>query len=433
MKAELTKLEGLTRKLNVEVPLETVTSALEQNYKAVQKVAQFKGFRQGKAPMDMVRAQYKGQVESDVVNRLIQDHYGKALDEHSLIPVSLPEIDFENFREGEPLKFSATFEIRPEVVLPVYKGLDLEKEKPVVAEAQVDQILENIQKSRVTYSPMLEIRAAQKGDVAVIDFAGTVEGKEIQGGSGQDQKLEIGADQFIPGFEDGIVGMNPGDTRTINLTFPTDYNATELAGKPASFLVTLKAIQRKVVPELNDEFAKTLGGFENLEALKADIRKDLMAREEKRVQDDLKEQLLQKLVKATNFDVPKSMVAHQKETLIEDLHHKLEQQGMGHADFEEYKKKWDADFEKSAQFVVRASLLISTIAQKESLAASDADVDKKVEEYAANTGIELAKIRAMYKEADARSRLRATITEENVIKFLFAESKIKEVEKKATK
>lgn len=431
MKSDVQKLQGLSRRLNVEIPPEVVKQALDKMYKEVQRVAKFKGFRPGKAPLELVKAEYRSKVESDVATQIIQEHYGKALDQHELDPVNFPEIEFEGLKENEPLKFSAVFEIRPAVDLKKYTGMDVEKEKLEIKPEVIDNIIEDIRKSKAKIVPLIELRSAQMGDVAIIDFHGKIDGQDLQGGSGKEHSIELGSNQFVPGFEEGLVGMSPGQTKTLHLTFPTDYHAKDVAGRPVEFTVTLKEIKKKILPELNDEFAQSIGEHKSLNHLKEEIKKDVVATEEKRIRDDLKNHVLHALVELNPFEVPQSMVAEQKGILVDDVHHRLEGQGMPHEQFEEYKKKWDADFDKSAEFVIRSSLLINAIAKKENLSSTDAEYEERVNSYAKQSGIELEKIKAFYSKPENRSRLKFQMTEEKVMNFLISKANIKEHPRKS--
>ena len=427
MKSEVEVLAGLSRRLRVEVPREIVEAELARAYREVQKEAKFQGFRPGKAPMHMVKAEYQSRIEKDVATRIIQDHYGKAIDEHSLNPVNYPEIEFEGFREGESLKFSAVFEVRPDVALKKYAGLEVAREIVNVDDKIIDGILEDLRKSKASIVPVFEDRAAALGDVAVIDFHGTIGGTDLKDGSAKEHMLELGSGQFIPGFEEGIVGMKPGDKRDIALTFPADYQNKEVAGKPVSFAVVLKEIKKKSLPALDDEFAKTIGSHETLVQLREEIKKDVLAREQKRVRDDMRNRLLHRLVELNPIQVPRSMVREQKEVLIDDVHHRMESQGMKHEEFEQYREKWDKDFEKSAEFVISSSLLVNEIAKKENLFSTEDEFNQKLADYAVQSGIEIEKIRAYYDKPEARSRLRFQMTEDKVMEFLISKAKISEV------
>lgn len=427
MKSEVQKLEGLKRRLNVEIPPDVVNAALDKMYKEVQRVAKFKGFRPGKAPMNIIRTEYKAKVETDVATQIVQEHYEKALDQHELFPVNYPEIDLDPLKEGEGLKFTATFEIRPDVQLKKYTGLEVEKEILTVPDDIVGNILEDIRKSRAQLVPVFETRPAQMGDVAIIDFHGRVGGADLPNGSGKEHTLELGSKQFIEGFEEGIVGLTPGTTKVLKLKFPDEYHAKDIAGKEVEFTVTLQELKKKKLPELDDEFAKSVGDHKSINDLKEEIKKDVLAKEEKRVKDDLKNRILHALVEKNPFEVPKAMVLDQKKVIIEDVHNRMQSQGMPPEQFQDYVQKWDKDFDKSAEFVIRSSLLISSIAKKETLSISDQDYTERLDSYAKQSGIELQKIQAFYSKPENQSRLRFQMTEEKVMNFLIEKANVKDV------
>ncbi|WP_374027726.1 trigger factor [Bdellovibrio bacteriovorus] len=203
-----------------------------------------------------------------MVQDLIQKHYAEALNEHKLEPISYPEFEFADPTENKDFSFSAAFDVRPEITLKKYEGLEVEKEKAEFDPKKIDQVLENIRASRATFEVVAEDRAVKMGDIAVINFEGFMGGAPLENGSGTDHHLELGAKQFIEGFEDGIVGMKKGETKTLSLKFPDPYHSAELAGKPVEFKVTLNQIKAKVLPELTNEFLATLGGPSDLETLK---------------------------------------------------------------------------------------------------------------------------------------------------------------------
>lgn len=427
MKTNIEKVSSLHHKINVEVPAAVVQTAFNRIFNDIQKEVTVKGFRKGKAPIATIKSMYADRVKQDVAQELIQMHYIKALTEHKLEPISNPEFEFDIPNEAKDFAFSASFDVRPEVKLNKYEGIEVEKEKLVFDDKKVDEVLENIRASRATFADVLEDRAAQLGDVAVVDFEGFVDGKPLENGTGTNHNLELGAKQFIEGFEEGIVGMKVGGTKTLNLKFPTPYHSAELAGKPVEFKVKLAGLQKKVLPEINDEFLATLGGPTSLEDLKKTIREDLEGTEQKRVEDAFKNRLLKKLVQANPVEVPPSLLKDQKNSLIADFQKRMSEQGMSPADFKDYVQKWDADFEKTAGEMIQSSFLIDAIAKKHDLFAKDEDLDAKYKEYAAQTHIEEARIREFYSRPEQTSRLSYMITEEKVINFLNKSVKVKEV------
>jgi trigger factor len=429
MKSTVDKLEGLSRKINVQIPAEKVQQAFDKVYKAIQKKANIKGFRQGKAPMQTIKSIYREQVKTDVVNDLINEAYQSALSEHRLEPVDYPKVSFSPIMEDKDFTFTAEFEIRPDIVLNKYEGLTVLKEKLELDEARVNSVLENIRGGQAETVTVFDDRALGEGDIAEINFDGFVNGQPLPNGSAQGHLLEIGAKQFIEGFEEGLIGMKVGDSRTLNLRFPDPYHEASLAGAPVTFETKLTGIKKKSLPELNDELAKKVGNFDTLDALKERIRQDLNESESRRIQEDLKNRVVRALVEANPVDAPKSMVAHQKEALAEDFKGRMKQQGLSDGDFEEYKKKWDKDFEDSAAFMVRSTFLLEALADKLQLRAKPSEIDAKIDEYAKQTGIEIERIKEFYGAPERRSRLGFQVTEEKVVNYLLDKATVTEVAK----
>ncbi len=427
MKTNVEKVSNLSRKLTIEVPAASVQTAFQKIFSGLQKEVTIKGFRKGKAPITTIKSLYGDRVKQDVVQDLIQKHYSEALSEHKLEPISYPEFEFADLHENKDFSFSANFDIRPEVNLKKYEGLEVEKEKLEFDNSKVEQVLENIRASRATFETVTEARAAKLGDVAVIDFEGFMNGAPLENGAGTNHHLELGAKQFIDGFEDAIVGMKTGETKTVSLKFPDPYHSAELAGKPVEFKVTLNEIKAKVLPELNEEFLATLGGPKDLETLKANIAEDLQKTEQKRIDDGFKNRLLKTLVKENPVEVPASLLKEQKASLIEDFKKRMTDQGMGPNDFASYVEKWDGDFANTAAEMIQSSFLVDAIAKKHDLFCKKEDLDAKFAEYAQQTGIEESRIREFYGRPEQASRLTYMITEEKVIAFLNKSVKVKEV------
>lgn len=427
MKSNVEKVTGLSRKLNIEIPAQMVNEAFKKVFEGIQKEVTIKGFRKGKAPLSTVKSMYFDRVRQDVAQDLITQHYAKALSEHKLDPINYPEFEFEDPTEAKDFAFSASFDIRPEIKLNKIEGLEVERELLAFDESKIEEVLNNIRSSRATLSDVLEDRPAQNGDTALIDFEGSVDGKPLENGTGKNHPLELGAKQFIDGFEEGVVGMKVGQNRTLTLKFPDPYHAADLAGKPVEFKVTLTKLQAKSLPELTDDFVKEMGGPQTLAELKSTIKSDLESTETKRIEDAFKNRLLKKLVLANPVEVPQSILKDQKQTLIEDFKRRMTEQGMGNSDFEAYVQQWDGDFTKTANEMIQSSFLIDEIAKQQDLICKKEDIDTKFEEYAKQTGIEVARIREFYAKPEQMSRLTYMITEEKVIAHLMKSVKVKEV------
>lgn len=433
MKAQIQVTEGLQRKLNVEIPAETVKSSFDRVYQSIQRQVEIKGFRKGKAPIATIKTMYKDRVQSDVAQDLIQMHYPAALQDQKVEPINYPEFEFEDPSETKDFSFSAIFDVRPEVKVKKWEGLEVEKEKLVLDPKKVEQVFDNIRNSKAQFVDVLETRPAQMGDVAVIDFDGFVDGKALENGAGRDQNLELGSKQFIDGYEEGIVGMKVGDTKTLALKFPSPYHSVDLAGKPVDFKVTLKGLKKKELPELTDELLKSVGAQQTVEEFKKTVATDMENTEKKRIEDAFKNRLLKKLVAANPVDVPASLMKDQKAALIEDFKKRMSEQGMQPSEFDEYVKKWDADFATTASEMIQSSFLIDRLAQDHDLICKKEDLDSKFEEYAQQTGIEVPRIKEWYSKPEQMSRLTYMITEEKVVKLLTDKAKIKEVDAKDIK
>ncbi|MCB0408229.1 MAG: trigger factor [Bdellovibrionales bacterium] len=430
MKSTLDKMDGLYRKLNVEVPAEKVQSAFDRIYKGIQQSASIKGFRKGKAPLATIKSLYAEKVQDDVLNDLVSEGYQAALDEHSLNPIGYPKLKFDNLKDGESFSFTAEFEIRPQVEIKKFEGLKVEKEKMIVDDSQIDKILENIQTSQAELVPLFEERPAALGDTADINFDGYVDGLPLQGGKADNHMLELGSGQFIEGFEDKVVGMRIGEEKEINLQFPSEYHNADIAGKPVLFKVKLNALKKKSLPTINDELAKKVGDFETLEALKTAIREDITKNEERRIQEDLRNKVLRKLVEENPIEAPETLKTQQKQMIIEDVKQRLHQQGMSDKDFEDYKEKWANDFEDSAKFMVQSTFLVDALADQLGVRATAKDIEEKISSYAKETGIDIERLNEFYKDGDKRSRLGFQVTEERVVSYLIEKADIKEVEPK---
>lgn len=430
MKSTIEKVSNLERKMTIQVPVDVVQSAFKKVYQNVQKDAHIKGFRPGKAPLEKIKLVYGDQVKSDVTQQLVQSNYFLALKEQQVNPISYPEFEFHNVKENEEFQFSAFFEVKPEIQLKKYEGFEVKKEKLDVSDEKINKILENIRSSHSETVPVLEDRPAITGDIAIFDFNGFVDGQPLEGGQGSNHQLELGSKQFIEGFEDGIVGMKVGTEKTLNLKFPTPYHAKHLEGKPVDFKVKLNELKKKSLPELNDAFiAKIMGGNteHTLEKMKTTIREDLLQSEQKRIDGDLKNRLLKLLVQNNPVEVPPSMHKEQKQLLVEDTKKRMTEQGLPESELEAYITKWDADLNQTANEMIQSGFIIDAVAAKHTLHCTNEDLENKMQEYAKQTGLEIAKIKDFYAKPDQNSRLSYMVTEEKVVDYVLSKSKVVEV------
>lgn len=432
MKAQLSTTAGLQRKLEIEVPKSVVAKSFSKVYETIQRQVEIKGFRKGKAPLSTIKTMYKNRVASDVAQDLIEMHYTLALKEQSITPINYPEFEFEDPSENDDFKFSALFEVRPTVAVKKWEGLEVEKEKFTFKAEQMQKSIDNIRNSHAKHVDVTESRPALMTDVAIIDYEGFVDGKPLEHGAGKDHPLELGAKQFIDGFEDGIVGMKVGDTKTLNLKFPDPYNSPDLAGKAVEFNVKLNVLKTKQIPEFNQDLMTQIGSKQTPEEYKATMQSDIEKSETKRIEDAFRNRLLKKLVETNPVEVPNSLLVEQKKNLIEEFKKRMQAQGMSEA-YEDYVAKWDSDFAATAKEMIQSTFVIDQLATDHNLQAKSEDLDAKFAEYAQQTGIEETRVREWYNRPEQLDRLTYMITEDKVIKMVFAKTKVKEVDAKELK
>ena len=306
--------EGLERKLKIQIPTETVDMQVESRLKSMLPRVKIDGFRPGKVPLKVVKQHYGAQVFQEVAGELIQNSFRDALTQENLNPAGEPSISTDGIKQGEPLEFTATFEIYPEVELAPVTAIKLDKITASVADADVEKMIETLRKQRSSWSAVE--RAAGDGDKVIIDFKGMVDGEAFEGGSADDVPVVIGSASMIPGFEENLNGLKAGDETTFKVNFPDDYNAQHLAGKEAEFKVGVKAVEESSLPEVDEEFAKSFGVEDgDADKLRGDIRANMERELANRIRAEMKNSVMQQLLQNNPIDVPAAIVQQEAETL----------------------------------------------------------------------------------------------------------------------
>ena len=422
MKVAVESISPVKKKLNIEIAPDSVSKEIDKAISDVAKKAKIHGFRPGKAPKAIVEKHYGEEVRSEVMNRLISDSYLRALQEHSLNPVDVPEIDnVSSLAKGSPLTFTATVEVRPDIVLGIYDGIEVKEKEVTVSDEEVNQTVDRL---REMYAQLevVEGRPLEKNDTAIIDFEGHREGKPIDGAKASDYMLALGSNALIPGFEDQLTGMNRGETREIKVTFPADYNQKDLAGKDATFKVTLKEIKKKVLPELNDEFAKDIGGNKSVDELREGIKKDLDARKRDELSSAQREELLSKLVDAHSFDVPPGMVERELQSMARQQATRMARQGRDVKSFDiaNFREENRALAEKR----VRGLLILDAIAEKEKVEVNEQEVSSALAMMARTSGQPVEAIKKYYESLDGGlDNLRSSLIQEKTLGLLLSRAK----------
>lgn len=428
MNVTVEDLSSIKKKLSFELTAETVDAEIEKAYQKLAKTAKIKGFRPGKAPRSVVEKYYAPQMEEQVLGRLINDSYFKALVEHKVPAISDPEIvESSPLQKGQVFTYQAHVEIKPEVEVKDYTGLSLKKEKFVEDPTVVDQRLDELAIGR-TQLQVSDREEAQDGDHVVIDFEGFLDGVAFEGGKADGHVLELGSKTLIPGFEEQIVGMKRGEEKDINVTFPEDYGNKELAGKPTVFKIKLHEIKEQVAPELNDEFAKGFG-LESLQELRERLDENHRTQEQNRIDGDLRERMMTVLIERNPMEVPESMVNSQLDYMMHNIGSRLKNQGLSLEMMGMNESSFKQMYRDTAVNQVKGSLILEGVGRQEGISVEDSEIDGRLDEIARMSNAPLETVQKHYADPDARRGLIAQITEEKVVQFLLDNSTIEEVDK----
>jgi trigger factor len=430
MNVKIEEISSIARKLHFEIGAERVDQEIERAFRKIGKTAKIKGFRPGKVPQSVLEQYYGGQMEREVLGRLINDTYFKALDDHAIPAVGEPRIvDSSAVSRGQAFTYQAEIEVKPTVAAKDYTGIALKKERFEADDKLVDGRLEELRVSR----GQLEVSAREQagnGDSVTIDFEGFVGDEAFDGGKAEDFVLELGSGSLIPGFEEQVVGMSRGETREIAVTFPEEYGQKTLAGKPATFRVTLKEIKEKILPALDDEFAKGFG-VESLAELRAQLTTSYQTQEKSRIDNDLRERLVRELIERNPLEVPAAMIAKQLEYMYKNIENRMRSQGLSPEMLGMTAQNFAERYRTTAADQVKGTLLLEAIGRQEAIVVEEGEVDGRLEEIAAMANAPLDMVKKYYAGDEARAGLMSQIAEEKVVRFLIDKARVEEVAKAA--
>lgn len=419
-------VNGCTKKLVFNFDKVDLSSQIKDALVAKQRNANLKGFRKGKAPLDMVQKMFGPQVENDALYRFISEQYYDALKKENIKAVGYPQFDNTKYESGKNVSFDAVVEVIPEFDLKDYSKFSFKKESDAVSEEDFETLKKNYLSSKAEIAEVKdEAHKLAKGDFAVFNFEGEkADGSKPENMKAQEYMLEIGSGQFIPGFEDGMLGLKKGDKKDVKVTFPADYHEADLQNAPVTFHVELLEIKQKNFPEFSDEVAKEFG-FESVEDF-TKKNKDRMAVQKKReVTSKLQQQILEKLIEENQFDVPKALVEDQKQSVKEELTRTLKQQGFNDQMIALYFERWDDDVTNKALFQVRSGLILDKLARKYNVEATEADLDHKIDEMVVQSGMKKDEISKFYKSNEnVKRNLMYAIREEKTFASLMKDMKV---------
>ena len=407
--------------VEVEVPAERLTTAVGEATRALSRRTRVPGFRPGKAPRGVLEAVLgHGAVLDEAVDRVVQSAYRDALIEKEILPLTNADVEIVQAEEGKPLIFKATVPVRPEVQLGDYRNFNFKPDIETTDDPKVDKVIEELRDQNAALSPV-EDRGAKKGDYAVIKYQGTRDGVAFDGGSAERMPLIIGEDRLIPGFEDELVGLNVGDTKGFDITFPADYGEESLAGQKAHFEVELRELREKILPDVDDEFARSMGDFEDLANLRTEVRKRLERNALDKARHDFSDRIIEYAVANSTIDLPDILVEQEVEVMHDEFRGALVRQGISEEAYEKVTNKTHeelhADFRPDAEKRVRVLLVLSRIAEVEGLTISDADVAAEIakarERFAGDQ-----KLMKYFDSERGRNYIRSTLRRSRVVEKL---------------
>ncbi len=406
MSVQVEKLEKSMAKLTIEASAEDFAKAIEKAYQKNKSKISLPGFRKGKAPRKMIEKMYgTGIFYEDAANELIQTAYPDAAKESGLEIVARPEIDVVQIEDGKPFIFTALVAVKPEVTLGQYKGVEVEKKNAEVTEDEVNAEIDRVRESNAR-TVVVEDRAIEDGDIATIDFEGFVDGVAFEGGKGTDHPLTIGSHSFIDNFEEQLIGKNTGDEVEVNVTFPEQYQAKDLAGKPATFKVVIKEIKKKELPELDDEFAQDVSDCETVDEYKEDVKKKLLENKEAALKREKEEAVVSKIAEDAAMEIPAQMIEEQARQLVNNFAQQMQSQGLSMDQYMQFTgmtiDKMLDEMKPQAETRIKNQLVLEAVVAAEDIKATEEEIEAELVKMADAYKMEVDKLKEMindeYKE-----------------------------------
>ena len=412
-------------KLTITVEAAKFDAAVDSAYQKNKGKIALPGFRKGKAPRAMIEKMYgTGVFYEDAANELIPEAYETAAKESELEIVAQPEIEVTQMEKGTDFIFTATVAIKPEVTLGDYKGIEVEKKEAEVSE---EEITAEIDKAREANSRLITIedRATEDGDTVIIDFDGYVDGKQFEGGYAEDYTLVLGSHSFIDNFEDQLVGKNLGEDVEVNVTFPEEYHVDELKGKPALFKVKIKEIQKKELPELDDDFAQEVSDFDTLDEYKADVEKKILENKENQIKREQEDQIIEKIIENAQMEIPQQMITAQTRQMTQEFAQRLQSQGLSLEQYMQFTgltpQKMMEDLEPQALKRIQSRLVLEAVVVAENIEASDEEIDKELENMASMYQMEIDKLKELIGD-DEKKQIGMDLAVQKAVEFVVKEA-----------
>ena len=421
MKVNAEELSPTKKKLEVEIPPPQVQEAVESLYRDLNKKVRIKGFRPGRTPRDVLERHYGAYVKEQAITHLIEKTYPQAIAEVAIEAISPPTIDTGALTPGEPFTYSAVVEVKPRIEVKAYKGLPLKRQKAKEATPDIAAELERLRMMHAQLQQVEGREQIQKGDIVLLDFRGLLGTRPIRDGKAENYLLEIGSGTMAPGFEEGLIGQKKGTEQEITVHFPADHSRKDLADKDVTFRVQIKEIRERILPDLDDEFARDVGDYKNLAALEERIKADLAKALEYRRTEELRQAAVDQLLQANPVEIPSYLVERRTGELLQDL--KLRMAAQKQALLPEDEAKARGEYQKVAEREVRASFLLEEIGRQESIEATEEEVEGRLAEMAR---IYQRPVEELGKNFPLLDAVKRSLQREKIVDFLIAEAKITE-------
>ena len=419
------EISPVKKKISFEIPWEEVKRELDAAYRTVGKKARVKGFRPGKTPRHILETYFREDAEGEAVQNLVNRTFEEAMQANGIVPVARPEIAQDGILPDQSFTYSATVEVEPAVEPQGYTGLDLKREDASVTDQDMDARIEELRNMYSSLQDVEEDRTVQSGDFLVIDFEGRLGGTARQELTEAGFRIEVGSKRLVPGFEDALVGMKKGESKEFTVKFPDDYHVKEFASQDITFHVTVRDVKLKVVPALDDQFVKNFERYENLEALKADLRKSLEQEKAARVKANLRKAINDRLLELNAFEVPEAYVERQIFSMMVEYQRRMVMSGMDPDNAAKVAANLHDQFRDEAARLVRAGIILQKIAEKETIAVDEAEIDDRIREMAARYGRDFETMKASCEKDSLTDRLRDQILEEKTLDFIESRANIR--------
>jgi trigger factor len=423
LKVTVEEPSAVTRSISVEVPAALVDDRYESMLRDYRRKAVQPGFRKGKVPADVIRRLYWGDVTADVARGLIGDSFPDAVEKAAVEPIAEPEFEIQNLEEHQPFTYVAKVEVRPRFEPAGYVGIEVAGETIEVTDEELGRLLEEVRQSHATVKKVEEARGLRDGDVAVITFEGKAGGAAIPGGSGKDFPVTLGSNTFPPGFEDNLIGAKVGETREFTIRLPEQFGDAALAGKEALFSVSVSEVRERILPALDDEFAKDVGEYQGLEDLKAKMRENIRHSKEIAARNRLRDAVASRLAELNPIEVPPSMLERRKESMIADAERYLAMRGMPWAEVQKARASIREDAGPAAEKKSRIAMVLAAIAEREQVAVTDEELAAEITKIATSNKLEPGEVRRRLIQNETMAGLTAALLEDKTLDWVVDRAK----------